>query len=72
MLVSQVSSPGNSATYLVLMPHRQFVKYLLNTGKHYGLAAQHIPKTLYRSIFDTYQQSDYSLRSRTACCTEFW
>ena len=34
--------------------------------------AQHIHKTLHKSMFDTYQQVSYSLRPRTACCTGIW
>ena len=36
------------------------------------MTAQHNHKTLYKSMIDTYQQVGYSLRLRTASCTESW
>ena len=38
----------------------------------YILIMQHIHKTLYRLMLHTYQQVDYSLKPRTACCTDSW
>ena len=52
--------------------HRQLGDYLFSSGEDYGMTAQHICKTLYRSVFDSYQNIDYSLRPWTAHCAELW
>ena len=59
---------SNSSNCLVLIPHWQLGNYLLGTG---GELQPNICKTIYKSMFDTYQESTYS-RSSTACCTESW
>ena len=33
--------------------------YLVSTRKSYGLTTQYIQNTLYKSVFDNYQQIDY-------------
>ena len=49
---------------------QQLGNYLLSTGEIYGQTTPHICKTLYRSMFDTYQQDNYSVRPRTVHCME--
>ena len=64
MLLS-LALQNNSSSCLVLILHRQLGNYLLSSGETYGLTAQHICKTLYRSVLDTYQQVDFSLKPKT-------
>ena len=59
-----------SSNCLVLIPHRQLGNYLLSTGDSYNLTAHHIHMTLYKSMFDNYQQVEYLLRPRTVHSTE--
>ena len=63
---------SNSSNCIVLIPHRLLGNYLLGTRNSYSLPAQHICKTLYKSMFDTYQPISHSLRPRKACWTESW
>ena len=46
--------------------------YLISAGESYGPTGQHIRETLSKSIFDSYQQVDYSVKHQTACCMESW
>ena len=46
----------------LLILHRQLGKYLLGTRESYGSIAQHIHKTVSKSMFNIYQQGAYSLR----------
>ena len=59
---------SNSSNCLVLILHRQLGTICSVLGR----ATANLPniyKTLYQSMFDTYQNT-YSLRPTTACCTE--
>ena len=60
---------SNISNCLVLILHTQLGNYLLITGESYCQTAKHIHRTLCKSMFDTYQVN-YSLRLRTAHCTE--
>ena len=65
-----ITFQGISSNCLVVIQHRQLGNYLLSIGESYGLKIQQIFKTLYKSIFDTYQQVDCSLWSMTQYDTE--
>ena len=69
MLVFALQS--NSSNCLMEILHRQLGNYLLNTGETYGPT---YPQDFvsYRSMFDTYQQVDYSPRPMIAYCNEHW
>ena len=70
LVLSGLTLHSNNSRCLVLIPHRKFGSYLLNTMESCGLTTQHIHNTLHKSIFDTQQQPDYSLRPRTVSWTE--
>ena len=50
---------SSSSNCVVLISHRQLGNDLFGTGR---TTAQHVHKTLYKTVFDTYQKVDYSLR----------
>ena len=52
---------SNRSNCLVLILHKQMGNYMLSTVETYGLTTQHTYQILYRSMFDAYQQVDYSL-----------
>ena len=52
--------------------YRKVGNHLLTPRQNYGLTVQHVHKILYRSMFDTHQQVDYSLKNKTAHCMESW
>ena len=63
----------NSSSCLVLILHRQLGHYLLSTGDSYGPTAQHNCKTLYASMFATFQQNvTCSLGTRPEYRMESW
>ena len=71
MLGSGPALQSNSSNCLVLKPYRQLGMICLVLGR--AMAQQpNISKTQYKSMFDTYQVSIYSLRPSTPCCTESW
>ena len=61
---------SNISNSLRLILYRQLGNYLLSTGGSYELTVQYIYKNLFKSMCDTYQQNDFSLRPRTAGCME--
>ena len=63
---------SNSSNCLVLIPYRHLGNYLLSAVKIYGPTAQHVHKTFYRSMLETYKQVDYSPKPRTVYCVKSW
>ena len=55
-----------SSNCLVLIPLGQLGNYLLGPGRSYGLPAQHICKTLQKTVFNPYQQIPYSLKTHNS------
>ena len=61
-----------SSNIPLLLPHRQLGGLSVWHWRVLWPQAHHICKSLYRSMFDTCQQVDYSLRPRTGHCTKSW
>ena len=63
--------PLQSSCYncLLLIPQRQLGTYFLPTGQSYS---QHIQKSVYKSMFDMYQQVHHSPIPMAACLMECW
>ena len=57
MLDYQTLLAKASYSCLVLILYRQLGNCLRTTGESYSLKAQHIHKTLYKSMFETYQKN---------------
>ena len=70
--LSGITLQSSSSKSLVVISHRQLINQMCSTMDSYCQTTQEIHKTLYKSKFDNYQQTDHSLNLRTAHYMESW